>query len=83
MADWRALIRRCFGIADGRFALHDDEQDVAYELLGALRAENVKWEDVEEAFEDWLAHRTPNARGHSQSELIRVKAFLEPWLDHR
>lgn len=83
MKDWKTLIAGCFGVADGKFAGHETEQQRAYELLGTLRQQNVNWEDVEEAFEDWLGKRTPNARGHSQGEMERVRAFLEPWLDHQ
>jgi hypothetical protein len=83
MIDWKSKIVRCFGMADGKFAGHETEQQCAYELLGLLREQNAKWEDVEEAFEDWLGKRTPNVAGHSRAEMVRVKAFLEPWLDHR
>lgn len=55
--DWKQMIPGCFGDQNGIFALHPADERRAEELKGMLRDQHISNQDIEEAFEDWLAQR--------------------------
>lgn len=73
--DWKSRIPGCFGDADKIFAGHQCDEERAAELRKLLKDSAVPNQEIEEAFEDWLAQQTWNVE-HSEAQMAKVRAYF-------
>lgn len=81
MADitWQDRIDGTLGSVDRRFAVHENDKDRAYDMLGQLRAESIGIQQVKKAYADKL--RAKNCLPKVIDEAVqRVGAFFGPWI---
>lgn len=76
MSEWKKGIAVCFGAADRKFAGHPYDQQKARDLRKLLKAEGIPDDEIELAFENWLAEKAPDSE-HAKTEMEKVKKFFE------
>ena len=78
--DWKDQIAGCFGVEDVKFALHANDAQQAYEMLGRLIMGNVSWGEVHQAFRAFLNQKVKD-QAHIQEQMDRVTDHFRAWLD--
>lgn len=69
----------CFGIVDGKFAVHSAEEQRAFDLLKDLRDQGIGWSKVKEAVTVYLQDKKAHG-AHIEEQMKRVETHFRPWL---
>ena len=73
------MVPGCFAFEAAPFAGHANDEKRAFELLKVLRDQQVGWQDVQEAFENYLMSKVKETE-YAAEQMKKVEAHFRPWL---